>query len=277
MELEDVDIQGDIKILSISYLFGALAVAGIVLSVDKLILPSVQDSLDTGNHLTLYGLGAVLYYFLSRFFNAVTINKMHNLTPEVKFSASDGFFPIISELKYNQMFNIYTLDDDGDPLAEGLAGFIIKVGPTLNIIFAVLYYAVFIFGGAYVCNKYGSFDLLSQHSFLLFILLIIFFTHMTIKCFVNFSLFTALDDEDLVVTFNPVNSGLGLLVLPVISMLNTTYIFSCYIGGASISVMPILNLLGFIVFPIVTPFITMTKTSKLIEEIKANQLRLEEQ
>lgn len=276
----NTDMRSSIKLMIGGLV--AIIVAGVILAIamKKFIAPVLQEGYEEGNIVLLGIVMIVLFSFLIKFALGYCMTAMRIFlllfvsSGACTISPVDTLLPIKSDFTLkDEYFYLVTVRflEDAEGIKEStplLCRLFIKVLPYLNIIYSVLFNLILIVGGIFLAVKYGMYYPMSQHIMWFMVLVVLMLLNIGVRTVMFGIMCLSLDEY--ITSYNPIYMVIVPMVLPFVLLVNITLIIISYIHGSMLVQLPILNLLSFVLLPVVNIFISLLNVRKTVLEVKTN-------
>ncbi len=233
----------------------------------------IQDAISNANFIVLIGFSSLMFSYLNKLVNSFTFNRMQ-LTRNIYLTddewkttipSVDLLIPILGEFRllylYREtVYDTYGEDEDIAPLLKFLIRFT-KFSLIGNL---VLFYSILILGGIFIQIKYGLFRFTDVH-LLYCVVLYLVYVFQTINITIIYTIMM-LGYKDWIYGYNTTFMTAKHLIFPIIFVINIFLILINFVG-VNFANIPLFNIIGFILLPIINPILIQMSAKKVYSEV----------
>ena len=250
---------------------------GLGFGVRYLIQGILTDAISNGNIMVFLIVAFVCSSFMYKLLMSMSFAKMQLLRNyyitdkqwATKYQPVDIMVPVLGHFRSLFLFNETLYDTVGDKDSMDLPFYIFTMWIKIwNIILVVLFHLVLFGEGIYIYTQYGFFRFIDIHSMYVTILYLIGMFIITNTSLMYIAYTVAYKNK--IYSFNPSALIGTLLVMPTIFVINVILILLMFVFKLPIPNIPLFNILGFILLPVIQPLIIRIAAGKLNSEVITN-------
>ena len=224
----------------------------------------VDNALETGNLFLTFAILCVVYHMPTNAIMATGLVRFTALS-NYKVTPVDLIIPIwgdykITKLYFNSAIPMYIEDKRGNlpKNSSNLKATLAKVLGYATFFMGLLTFAMYVLGIGYLTIRYGSWSMRTPHEKWIFTMCILTFIMITLRslevCVIIWRFKSKYRCK------SPKYYIINLLVLPTFFVLNLLYVIISVVFNLHIT-LPLFNILGFILLPLVQPLVIWTMTA----------------